>query len=145
MTGMDERAPSSLTDDQPDVTDTTVRPGRLWAGRAAGPVLALAVYFLLPQSPALSTPGRTTAAVGVLLAVWSMIEAMPLPATALVPIIAFPLLGVLSIDAAAAPYADPNIFLFMGGFMIALAMQKWNLHGASPCSRCARSVRSHRA
>lgn len=57
-----------------------------------------------------------------------MTEALPLPATALVPIVAFPLLGVLDVEAATAPYANPNIFLFMGGFMIALAMQKWNLH-----------------
>lgn len=128
MSASDQRAPAPVTDDQPNVTDTGVPPGRLWAGRVAGPVLALAVYWLLPVDEALSTPARTTAAVGILLAVWWMTEAMPLPATALVPIIAFPLLGVLSIEEATAPYADPNIFLFMGGFMIALAMQRWNLH-----------------
>ncbi|OMQ15870.1 anion transporter, partial [Modestobacter sp. VKM Ac-2676] len=96
--------------------------------RIGGPVAALVVYFLLAQDDALSTAGRTTAAVGVLLAVWWMTEALPLPATALVPIVAFPLLGVLPVGEATAPYADPNIFLFMGGFMIALAMQKWELH-----------------
>ncbi|MCZ2814540.1 SLC13 family permease [Modestobacter sp. VKM Ac-2984] len=114
--------------EQANVTDTSVPPGRQWAGRIGGPVAALVVYFLLRQDDALSTAGRTTAAIGVLLAVWWMTEALPLPATALVPIVAFPLLGVLSVEEATAPYANPNIFLFMGGFMIALAMQKWELH-----------------
>ncbi|MCZ2820138.1 DASS family sodium-coupled anion symporter [Modestobacter sp. VKM Ac-2977] len=114
--------------EQVNVTDTSVPPGRQWAGRIGGPVAALVVYFLLRQDDALSTAGRTTAAVGVLLAVWWMTEALPLPATALVPIVAFPLLGVLTVEEATAPYANPNIFLFMGGFMIALAMQKWELH-----------------
>ncbi|MGY1857992.1 SLC13 family permease [Modestobacter sp. SYSU DS0290] len=122
------RAGEPVDEDQPNVTDTSVPPRRQWAGRIGGPVAALVVYVLLAQDDALSTAGRTTAAVGVLLAVWWMTEALPLPATALVPIVAFPLLGVLPVGAATAPYADPNIFLFMGGFMIALAMQKWELH-----------------
>ncbi|WP_299957639.1 DASS family sodium-coupled anion symporter [uncultured Modestobacter sp.] len=110
------------------VADPPVPVARQWAGRIGGPVAALVVYFLLRQDDALTTPGRTTAAIGVLLAVWWMTEALPLPATALVPIVAFPLFGVLPVAEATAPYADPNIFLFMGGFMIALAMQKWELH-----------------
>ncbi|MGY2081305.1 SLC13 family permease [Modestobacter sp. SYSU DS0657] len=122
------RAGTPVDEDQPNVTDTSVPPRRQWAGRIGGPVAALVVYVLLAQDDALSTAGRTTAAVGVLLAVWWMTEALPLPATALVPIVAFPLLGVLPVGEATAPYADPNIFLFMGGFMIALAMQKWELH-----------------
>ncbi|WP_222193713.1 SLC13 family permease [Modestobacter italicus] len=125
--GRSEPAPGRRGE-QAAVTDTSVPAGRQWAGRIGGPVAALVVYFLLRQDDALSTAGRTTAAVGVLLAVWWMTEALPLPATALVPIVAFPLLGVLPVAEATAPYADPNIFLFMGGFMIALAMQKWELH-----------------
>ncbi|HSK55936.1 MAG TPA: DASS family sodium-coupled anion symporter [Jiangellales bacterium] len=101
---------------------------RVWVGRVLGPVLALAVYALLPDSTALPVSARMTAAVVVLVAVWWMTEALPLPATALVPIVAFPLLGVLSTGDATAPYAEPTVFLFMGGFMIALAMQKWGLH-----------------
>ncbi len=108
--------------------DAPVPPRRLWIGRLAGPAAALLTYWLLPEGDGLSTAGRTVAAVGVLLAVWWMTEAMPLPATALVPVVAFPLLGVLPVAEATAPYADPNIFLFMGGFMLALAIQRWNLH-----------------
>ncbi|MEI4272226.1 DASS family sodium-coupled anion symporter [Klenkia sp. LSe6-5] len=106
----------------------TVPTRRLWVGRVAGPVAAVVAYLALGGAGDLSDAGRATAAVGVLLAVWWMTEALPLPATALVPIVAFPLLGVLGTSEATAPYADPNIFLFMGGFMIALAMQRWDLH-----------------
>ncbi len=113
---------------RPGGADGRVPPRRLWIGRIAGPAAALATYWLLPEGDGLSTAGRTVAAVGVLLAVWWMTEAMPLPATALVPVVAFPLLGVLPVAEATAPYADPNIFLFMGGFMLALAIQRWNLH-----------------
>ncbi|MDK3258096.1 SLC13 family permease [Blastococcus capsensis] len=132
--GPDRTAPSAPGDpgavdtEQPNVSETPVPPRRQWVGLVAGPVLALIVYFLLAMDDELGTPGRTTAAVGVLVAVWWVTEALPLPATALVPIVAFPLLGVLTVGEATAPYANPNIFLFMGGFMIALSMQKWNLH-----------------
>lgn len=113
---------------RPGADETQLPPVRLWLGRILGPVLALAVYFLLPADPLLTTPARTTAAVVVLVAVWWMTEAIPLSATALVPLVAFPLLGILGMEQAAAPYAAPTVFLFMGGFMLALAMQKWNLH-----------------
>ena len=60
--------------------------------------------------------------------IWWITEAVPLAATALVPVVAFPLLGVLSPAEATAPYADRVIFLFLGGFLIAAAMERWNLH-----------------
>ena len=76
----------------------------------------------------LSPGGRVVAALGVLMAVWWMTEAIPLAATALLPLVVIPALTGLSIDDSAAPYADPIVFLFLGGFLIAIAMQKWNLH-----------------
>jgi sodium-dependent dicarboxylate transporter 2/3/5 len=69
-----------------------------------------------------------TAAVAAWMATWWISEAIPLAATALLPLAVFPLLAIQPIDAAAAPYANPIIFLFMGGFMIAGAFQKWGLH-----------------
>ncbi|KPK75209.1 MAG: anion transporter [Phycisphaerae bacterium SM23_30] len=107
-----------------------------WGGRFAGPLLALAVYYLLPEGKnQLSDPARATAAIGTLMAVWWMTEALPLPATSLLPLILFPLARVFpdaatgaQIEQAAAPYANPFIFLFMGGFMIAQAIERWNLH-----------------
>ena len=65
---------------------------------------------------------------GILIATWWVTEALPLPATSLLPLALFPLLGVVDIENAAAPYANDLIFLFMGGFMLALAMQRWGLH-----------------
>ncbi|SFQ07677.1 solute carrier family 13 (sodium-dependent dicarboxylate transporter), member 2/3/5 [Amycolatopsis arida] len=99
---------------------------RRWIGVGAGPVLALLAFLLLPDT--LSTTGRATAAVAVLMAVWWMTEALPLAATALLPLVLFPVFGVAGIKDAASPYANDVIFLFMGGFMLALAMQRWNLH-----------------
>ncbi len=84
--------------------------------------------WLLLSGSDLSPQGRAVAAIGVLMAAWWMTEALPLSATALLPIVLFPVFGVLSVEEATAPYANPIVFLFMGGFLIAIAMQKWNLH-----------------
>jgi sodium-dependent dicarboxylate transporter 2/3/5 len=76
----------------------------------------------------LSEAGRATTAVAVWMATWWLSEAIPIYATALLPLVLLPLLGAGSMKAAAAPYAHELIFLFMGGFMIALAMERWGLH-----------------
>ncbi|MDR1727488.1 MAG: DASS family sodium-coupled anion symporter [Acidobacteriota bacterium] len=68
------------------------------------------------------------ACVTALMAVWWITEAVPIPATGLIPIFAFPALGVMSPKDAAAPYASDVIYLFMGGFFLAVTMEKWNLH-----------------
>jgi solute carrier family 13 (sodium-dependent dicarboxylate transporter), member 2/3/5 len=109
----------------PETHEAPSRRGPL--GLVAGPLL-FATMLLLPPPEGLSAPGWRAAAVGVLMAVWWVSEAIPIPATSLVPLVLFPALGVAQIDAAAAPYANPLIFLFMGGFLLALAMQRWELH-----------------
>ena len=86
------------------------------------------LLLLVPGPAALSPEGWRAAAVAVLMAVWWMTEAIPIPATALLPLALFPTLGVLDMPAAAAPYANEIIFLFMGGFIIAMAMERWGLH-----------------
>ena len=68
------------------------------------------------------------AAVTALVACWWISVAIPIPATSLLPLVLFPLVGVMPVGKAAAPYANQNIFLFMGGFIIALAIQRWGLH-----------------
>jgi sodium-dependent dicarboxylate transporter 2/3/5 len=113
---------------RPGADEEQLSPRRLLVGRILGPVLAIGVYALLGQDPSVGFEMRATAAVVVLMAVWWMTEALPLSATALIPIVAFPLLGVLEAADATAPYASTTVFLFMGGFMIAIAMQKSNLH-----------------
>ena len=106
-----------------------------WIGRIGGPCLALAVYLLLGGTsivelgrPVGVNPAQATAAIAVLMAVWWMTEAIPLPVTSLLPLVLFPLTGVLDLNQAAPPYANKFIFLFLGGFMIARAVEKWNLH-----------------
>jgi len=91
----------------------------------------LAVFVLLLMAPTpegMSVEGHRAAAVAFLMAVWWMTEALPLAGTALLPIALYPMLGVLSAKEVTLAYGDDNIFLFAGGFFIAMAMQKWNLH-----------------
>lgn len=90
--------------------------------------MIFAAMVFLPAPEGMPQEAWRTAAVGSLMAIWWVTEAIPIPATALLPLVLFPLLGILSIDAAAAPYANPVIYLFLGGFLIAAAMQRWDLH-----------------
>ena len=96
-------------------------------GLAAGP-LVFAAMLAMPAPAGLSAAGWRVAAAGVWMGIWWMTEALPLAATALLPILLFPLLGAGTPVQAAVPYADPIVFLFLGGFMLALAMQRWGLH-----------------
>lgn len=101
--------------------------GRTWLFRGLGVVLAAVVYLALSGAE-LSADGKIVAAIGVLMAVWWVTEAVPLSVTSLLPIVLFPLLTEQNITETTAPYANPIVFLFLGGFLIAIAMQKWNLH-----------------
>ncbi|HEX7118284.1 MAG TPA: DASS family sodium-coupled anion symporter [Longimicrobiales bacterium] len=112
-----------------DATRESRAPGGGWGGvglwlGAAGFVLML----LLPAPAGMSAEAQRVAAVALLMATWWMTEAIPLPATSLLPIALFPALGVMSAAEATAPYANHLIFLYLGGFLIALAMQRWGLH-----------------
>ena len=105
-------------------------PGRTMhqkVGLVLGPVLC--TLMLVSSAPAgLSDSAWTTAALGVLMATWWATEAVPIAITALLPLALFPLLGVASIQDTASPYANKVIYLFVGGFIVAFAMQRWNLH-----------------
>ena len=96
-------------------------------GLVAGIVFFILI-MLCPAPEGLSPLGLKAAAVAVLMAIWWLSDAIPMGATALLPLILFPVLGIGEIKNYSGSYTHPNIFLFMGGFMIAMSMQKWNLH-----------------
>ena len=114
-----------------DATETEKDPTGLPKSQLAG--LILGVVFLLVTllvSPPQSMGADAWAALGLMLlmATWWSTEAIPIPATALLPIVLVPALGLGSVSDATSPYAHPIIFLFLGGFTLGLAMQRWNLH-----------------
>uniref|UniRef100_A0A7D6GVN4 SLC13/DASS family transporter n=2 Tax=Natrinema zhouii TaxID=1710539 RepID=A0A7D6GVN4_9EURY len=96
-------------------------------GFVLGPLL-FALIFLSPTPSGLSAAGKAVAAVTAWVAVWWMSEAIPIPATSLLPIVLFPLTGALPVADTTPSYGHPLIFLFMGGFFLAMAMQRWGLH-----------------
>lgn len=106
---------------------STALGARAAVGLVAGPLLLIGM-LLLPPPEGLTPAAWYTAAVGLLMAVWWVTEAIPIPATALLPLVLFPVLRIATIDEAASPYANPIIFLFLGGFVLALGMQRWGLH-----------------
>ena len=96
-------------------------------GLITGLVLAAGLQFF-PAPDGLSPQAWLLASIALLMASWWATEALPIAATALIPIALFPLLGITSTGAATAPYASSIVMLLLGGFIIALSIQKWNLH-----------------
>ncbi|EME74015.1 DASS family sodium-coupled anion symporter [Bacillus sonorensis] len=96
-------------------------------GLLLGPALFFAVIlFFFPEG--LSHEGRMVLATTLWVAAWWITEAVPIPAASLLPIVLLPLTGALEGSVVTASYGDPIVFLFLGGFLIALAMERWNLH-----------------
>lgn len=102
-----------------------------FTGKQLGFFLGIIVFaglLLMPEPAGMKPEAWKVAAVTVLMAIWWITDAIPIPATGLIPICLYPLLGIMSAKAAAAPYADEVIYLFMGGFFLAVTMERWNLH-----------------
>lgn len=108
-----------------------------WIGLAVAPLLGLIAWSIVPEQSVaadgleiMGPQGRMVAAIGVFMAVLWVTEALPIAATALLPVALLPLMtgGAIPVARATAPYANDVIFLFMGGFMLALAMERWGLH-----------------
>jgi len=114
----------------PVMTDSPQSKGAAlaaWIGLILGPLLL--ITCLLTEPPGgLSGEAWLTVGLAGLMAIWWSTEAIPIPATSLLPILLIPLLGIDTLARATAPYANPTIFLFFGGFLLGLAMQRWNLH-----------------
>ncbi|MBT4140051.1 MAG: DASS family sodium-coupled anion symporter, partial [Candidatus Latescibacteria bacterium] len=104
-------------------TPSTLSRTGLWLGPLIA-FLLIAFVDLKPDNPAVTR----TAAVALWMAIWWITEAVPLAATALLPVALFPLLGIMNGKTVAPLYFNHIIFLFIGGFLVALAMQYWQLH-----------------
>src|SRR5262252_2631052 len=104
-------------------------------GLFGGPILGLVCYYLLPlyystgpgEWVEFTQAGRATLGLMVWMAVWWLTEAVDIEVTALLPVVTFPLLGIAPLGKVLPPYAADVIFLFMGGFIIGLAIERWGL------------------
>ena len=97
-------------------------------GRILGPAIFVVMLLTDQWQGVMSTEAWRVAAVGLWMATWWATEAIPVPVTAFLPLVVFEPLGISSLREAAAPYANPTIYLFLGGFMMAMAIDRWNLH-----------------
>lgn len=110
---------------QPNNRGPYTRPQLI--GLIIGPLFFMAIkLFISPET--MSSEANTVLASIAWIATWWVTEAVPIPITSLLPIIIFPLGGVMETGEVTASYGDSLIFLFAGSFMIALSMEKWNLH-----------------
>jgi sodium-dependent dicarboxylate transporter 2/3/5 len=114
----------------PAIAESPNRPLERYqiVGRVLGPGLFLLMMFLGQWQEAMPIEAWRVAAVGVWMAVWWATEAIPVPVTAILPLVVFDPLGIASIRDAATPYANPTIYLYLGGFIMALAIERWGLH-----------------
>ena len=92
-----------------------------------GPFFFMGLIFFQPI-PSLQESGNAVLGVTLWMGIWWMFEVVPISVTALLPIILFPLTNGLSIGETTAAYGHKYIFLYMGGFMLAIAIEKWDLH-----------------
>ncbi|MDG2209084.1 MAG: SLC13 family permease, partial [Flavobacteriales bacterium] len=97
------------------------------AKQVAGPILAFLVWCLAPSAGWSPEASAVLAACSWML-VWWVSEAVPIAVTSVLPIVLFPLMGIASIGETTAPYGSHYVFLFMGGFLIAIALENWDLH-----------------
>lgn len=107
---------------------TSVRTSSQKAGLWLGPLLFLAMATVTDIQSIMATDAWLVAGVAIWMAVWWSTEAIPVPATAFLPLVLFPMIEVAPIRAVAQSYSHPTIYLFLGAFILALSVEKWGLH-----------------
>ncbi|UZD23486.1 SLC13 family permease [Algoriphagus halophytocola] len=98
-----------------------------WLGLFLGPLAFFCIYYLVPI-PSLEPAPKAMLALAAWMAIWWISEAIPIAATAFLPLILMPTLQILPIGDVSANYMHPTVMLYMGGFLMATGIEKWNLH-----------------
>lgn len=125
-TSLTDASEASLTDANTKASGPGYTPARI-TGLVLGPLLfSLTLAFFRPEG--LSMEAQAVLASTLWVATWWITEAIPIPVTSLLPIVLLPLTNALDGDTVVSSYGDDIIFLFIGGFSLAIAMEKWNLH-----------------
>ena len=97
-------------------------------GLILGPIIFIIMISNAGSQSLMPIVAWKVASVGLLMAIWWATEALPVAVTALLPLVTFDLFQISSIKQAAAPYSNPTIYLFLGAFILAIAVQRWGLH-----------------
>jgi len=117
-----------MTSNQTNIVNATERAYYQNIGLVLGPALFALMMIASTFQTTMDPLAWRTAAVALWMAVWWATEAVPVPVTAFLPIVTFQMLGIATLKEASAPYANPIIYLFLGAFLLALAVERWNLH-----------------
>ncbi|MEP1445342.1 MAG: DASS family sodium-coupled anion symporter [Paraglaciecola sp.] len=116
-----------MSNSLPDITDQH-RARFQDIGLVVGPGIFVLMMLFGGTQSSMEPVAWRVAAVGLWMAIWWATEAVPVPVTAFLPIVTFPFLGINTIAEASASYANPIIYLFLGAFILALAVERWDLH-----------------
>src|SRR5690606_33363536 len=130
-TAMDVTGFQSLTRKKKMLELDNTHPSGIPVSRIVGLLVGiplLVATLILPAPGGMSKPAWKAAVLMFLLAPWWLTDAIPIPTSSLLPTVLVPALGLRTAVQATFPYVHPSIFLFMGGFVLGLTMQRWDLH-----------------